>query len=175
MTDAPERLARASPRPPRGTIAWLGLPEEAIPVNAFDRFAEAASRFVSRAWFFLACVVLVLIWLPSLPLFGSVDTWQLVINTATTIVTFLLVALLQNSQWRGAAATNRKLDATADGLADMMESLILLMERLEIAETEHELVRHARELRETVGIEESISSSDKERPARATPTGALRD
>ena len=39
-------------------------------MNAFDRFAEAASRFVSRAWFFLACVVLVLIWLPSLPLFG---------------------------------------------------------------------------------------------------------
>jgi low affinity Fe/Cu permease len=144
-------------------------------MTAFDRFAEAASRFVSRAWFFLACVVLVLIWLPSLPLFGTIDTWQLVINTATTIVTFLLVALLQNSQWRSAEATNRKLDATADGLADTMESLILVMERLGVEETEHELLRHARELRETVGIEKSISSSGHdERKARA-PAGAVGD
>jgi len=141
-------------------------------VNAFDRFAEAASRFVSRAWFFLACVLLVLLWLPSLPLFGTIDTWQLVINTVTTIITFLLVALLQNTQWRSAAATNQKLDATADGLADTMESLELLMRRFGIEEPEHELLRQARELRDTVGIEKSISSSDKERPSRPTPTAA---
>ena len=55
--------------------------------------------------FFVACVGLVLLWLLSYPLFGSSDTWQLVINTATTIVTFLMVALLQNSQRTRASAT----------------------------------------------------------------------
>jgi low affinity Fe/Cu permease len=64
----------------------------------FDLFAQGASRFASHAPFFVACVGLVLLWLLSYPLFGSVDTWQLVINTATTIVTFLMVALLQNSR-----------------------------------------------------------------------------
>jgi Low affinity iron permease len=128
-------------------------------VSPFDRFAEAAARFVSRAWFFVLCVLLIVIWAPSLPLFGDVDTWQLIINTATTIVTFLLVALLQNSQWRTSEAINRKLDATADGLADTMESLAALMERMDVGGHEAELLRQARDLRDTVGVEKRISSS----------------
>jgi low affinity Fe/Cu permease len=131
-------------------------------MNLFDRFADLASRFVSRAWFFVICVLLVVIWAPSLPLFKSVDTWQLIINTATTIITFLLVALLQNTQWRGSEAINRKLDATADGLADTMESLATLMNKLEIPDHEQELLRQARELRDTVGVEKRISSSGDE-------------
>jgi low affinity Fe/Cu permease len=75
---------------------------------------------VSRAWFFSACVLLVLVWAPTYFLFGSVDTWQLLINTATTIVTFLLVALLQNSHQRGEQATHVKLDAVATAVAVMM-------------------------------------------------------
>ena len=63
--------------------------------GTFDRFAARASDFVSEAVFFLACVLLVVVWLPSYFVFRDVDTWQLVINTATTIVTFLLVALLR--------------------------------------------------------------------------------
>jgi len=55
------------------------------------------------------------------PAVPSTDTWQLVINSATTIVTFLLVALLQNTQRRSEAALQHKLDAIADGLADLME------------------------------------------------------
>ena len=89
----------------------------------FDRFAEASAGFVSRAPFFVACVLLVVLWAPSFWLFPSVDTWQLVINTATTIVTFLMVALLQNSQHRAEQAIHQKLDALADGLADFMEHL----------------------------------------------------
>lgn len=69
-------------------------------VGAFDRFAERASRLASKAWFFVFCVLLVVIWAPSIALIQNVDTWQLIINTITTIVTFLLVALLQNSQTR---------------------------------------------------------------------------
>jgi low affinity Fe/Cu permease len=90
--------------------------------SVFDRFAESTSRFTSHAPFFVACVGLVILWGLSFPLFGSVDTWQLVINTATTIVTFLMVALLQNSQDRSQAALHQKLDAIADALADLMES-----------------------------------------------------
>jgi low affinity Fe/Cu permease len=88
--------------------------------TAFDRFAQWASDFASHATFFAACVLLVLVWAPSYFLFGSLDTWQLVINTATTIVTFILVALLQNTQRRSDDAMHAKLDALADGLADLM-------------------------------------------------------
>lgn len=88
--------------------------------GAFDSFAAAAAGFVARAPFFVGCVLLVVVWAPTLPLFGTPDTWQLVINTVTTIVTFLLVALLQNAQARAEKASNLKLNAIADGLADLM-------------------------------------------------------
>jgi low affinity Fe/Cu permease len=68
--------------------------------NTFDRFADRVEAVVAHAAFFAFCVALVLVWAPSILVFRSVDTWQLVINTATTIITFLLVALLQNTQKR---------------------------------------------------------------------------
>jgi hypothetical protein len=87
----------------------------------FARFAEASSDFVSTTTFFVACVLLVVVWLPSYFALRDFDTWQLLINTATTIVTFLLVALLQNAGRRSERALHAKLDALADGLADLME------------------------------------------------------
>ena len=69
-------------------------------VGAFDRFAEKVAEIASRAWFFVFCVLLVVLWAPSTLFLGNIDTWQLIINTATTIITFLLVALLQNTQTR---------------------------------------------------------------------------
>jgi hypothetical protein len=113
----------------------------------FDRFATSAEGFVSRAWFFALCVLLVLLWAPSYFLFGSVDTWQLVINTATTIVTFLLVALLQNTQSRANDAVQQKLNAIADGLAD-------LMTQVAHAQDNPNLHKDVRELRAAVGLEE---------------------
>ena len=91
-------------------------------VGRFDRFAAVASRFASRD-FFAGCVLLVVVWAPTYFLFGSVDTWQLLINTATTIITFLMVALVQNSQTRADQAVQHKLNAIADALADLMEHL----------------------------------------------------
>src|SRR5690242_14782342 len=88
--------------------------------SPFDRFAGRAADLVGRPLFFMACVLLVLLWLPSFFVFHNVDTWQLIINTVTTIITFLLVALLQNSQRRSEQAIQQKLDAIADGLADLM-------------------------------------------------------
>src|SRR6266567_2343656 len=88
-------------------------------VGFFDRFAGRASNVASRAPFFAACVLVILVWAPTVTLLNF-DTWQLLINTATTIVTFLLVALLQNSQTRNDQATQHKLNAIADALADLM-------------------------------------------------------
>jgi hypothetical protein len=114
--------------------------------SLFDRFAEGASEFVSHAAFFLACVLLVVVWLPSYFVFRNLNTWQLLINTATTIVTFILVALLQNSQRRGEKALQQKLDALADGLADLMTYLC--------GDTDRELDRDVQELKHAVGLED---------------------
>jgi len=120
-------------------------------VSPFDRFASEAERFVSRAWFFAICLVLVIIWAPSFFLFSSVDTWQLVINTATTIITFLLVALLQNTQSRANNAVQHKLNAIADGLAD-------LMTQIAHDKSNKQLHQDVVELRDAVGLEQKESS-----------------
>ena len=89
-------------------------------VGPFDRFAGISSLIASRAAFFTMCVILILVWAPTYFLIRDVDTWQLIINTITTIITFLMVALLQNSQTRSDQAIQHKLNAIADGLADLM-------------------------------------------------------
>jgi hypothetical protein len=89
-------------------------------VGPFDRFAGVSSKIASRAVFFTVCVLLVVVWAPTYFLIRNVDTWQLIINTITTIITFLMVALLQNSQTRSDQAIQHKLNAIADGLADLM-------------------------------------------------------
>ena len=88
----------------------------------FDRLCSMVAGWVSRAVFFGACVALVALWAPSILVIRNVDTWQLVINTATTIVTFLLVALLQNTQSRDNKALQHKLNAIAAGLAELMSA-----------------------------------------------------
>ena len=60
--------------------------------SVFDRFATHTSQWVSKGWFFTICVLVVVLWVPTLWVLPSVDTWQLVINTVTTIIMFLLVA-----------------------------------------------------------------------------------
>ena len=76
--------------------------------NAFDRFAQHASDIAGRAAFFTGCVLLILVWVPSYFVFGSLDTWQLVINTATTIITFLLVALSRTPSGEAARRCTRR-------------------------------------------------------------------
>jgi low affinity Fe/Cu permease len=93
------------------------------PVDRFDRFAEASSRFVSRGVFFTAAVVVVLLWLPTILFISSIDTWQLVINTLTSVLAFLLIALLQNSERRYDDALHQKIDAISAALADLTERL----------------------------------------------------
>ena len=78
--------------------------------KGFARFANAASRGAGKASTFVVAVAVVIIWALSGPVFGFSNTWQLVINTGTTIVTFLMVFLIQNSQNRDSAAIQVKLD-----------------------------------------------------------------
>jgi low affinity Fe/Cu permease len=78
--------------------------------RAFGDFANIVARAAGRPSAFLGAFVIVLLWGVSGPLFGFSDTWQLVINTGTTIVTFLMVFLIQNSQNRDNAAIQVKLD-----------------------------------------------------------------
>ncbi|KQW21449.1 hypothetical protein ASC80_10645 [Afipia sp. Root123D2] len=76
----------------------------------FGEIANRTSQAAGRALTFLVAVGIVIVWAVSGPLFGFSDTWQLVINTGTTIVTFLMVFLIQNSQNRDSAAIQVKLD-----------------------------------------------------------------
>jgi low affinity Fe/Cu permease len=78
--------------------------------KVFTRFATTVSKWTGRPIAFILCCALVLAWALSGPLFGFSDTWQLVINTTTTIVTFLMVFLIQNTQNRDNAAIQAKLD-----------------------------------------------------------------
>lgn len=78
--------------------------------SMFRRFAAATSTAAGKPAAFIAAAVLVVIWAATGPLFGFGDTWQLVINTGTTIITFLMVFLIQNTQNRDSAALQIKLD-----------------------------------------------------------------
>ena len=76
----------------------------------FNRAANAVAHAAGQPLTFLACCAIVVVWGASGPFFGFSDTWQLVINTGTTIVTFLMVFLIQNTQNRDGAAIQAKLD-----------------------------------------------------------------
>jgi Low affinity iron permease len=144
------------------------LPSEVSPrVGFFDRFAGWAAQLASRAPFFAFCVILVLIWLIQGAVMvatrGSVktfldDKFQLEINTTTTIITFLLVALLQNSATREGLATQHKLNAIADGLADLMANFSDQFES-------EDLRRDIQELRLAVGLEERESTDENSQKA----------
>jgi low affinity Fe/Cu permease len=76
----------------------------------YSRFAKAASHFCGRPKVFAIAVGIILVWGVTGPIFGFSDTWQLVINTGTTIITFLMVFLIQNTQNRDTQAIQVKLD-----------------------------------------------------------------
>jgi len=84
--------------------------EEMARTGWFTRMAKAASRFTGRPLCFALAAGVIVVWAITGPFFGYSDTWQLVVNTATTIVTFLMVFLIQNTQNRDARAIHLKLD-----------------------------------------------------------------
>ncbi len=86
-------------------------PKEARPgPNWFGRFAALASAHMGSRWAFCGAILTIVIWAITGPVYHYSDTWQLVINTGTTIITFLMVFLIQNTQNRDARAINLKLN-----------------------------------------------------------------
>jgi low affinity Fe/Cu permease len=92
--------------------------------DVFRRIAGVMAQTMGSPWAFLGALLTVLVWAAVGPLFGFSDTWQLVINTATTIVTFLLVFLIQNTQNRDAKAIHLKLDELLRGVEGARTGLV---------------------------------------------------
>jgi len=92
--------------------------------DIFTRFATKTSEILGRPWVFVASVGIIVVWLLSGPLLGFSDSWQLVVNTATTIITFLMVFIIQNTQNRNDLAVNIKLDKLLEAQGINSESII---------------------------------------------------
>jgi low affinity Fe/Cu permease len=97
---------------------------QALNNGSFHSFAGRASLVVGSKWAFTTAVLVILFWGVSGPYFHFSDTWQLVINTATTIVTFLMVFLIQNTQNRDARAIHLKLDEIIHSLKHARNEMI---------------------------------------------------
>lgn len=120
------------------------------PKNLFARFARWTARATGHPLAFVTAILIILAWAITGPLFSFSDTWQLVINTSTTIVTFLMVFLIQSTQNRDSTAMQLKLDElirTLEGAHNALLDLEELTERdLDILRARYEeLARLARE------------------------------
>ena len=113
--------------------------------QAFRKFSVASANALGSSWMFIANVLLILVWLVAGPFFHYSDTWQLVVNTATTVFTYLAVFLIQNTQNRDAVATHLKLDELIKGVKGARTGLVNLEklsdEELEVLQEEFNKLR----------------------------------
>ena len=143
--------------------------------SMFRTFSIACSNAMGSAWAFVAACLGVLIWGVSGPGFGFSDTWQLVINTATTVLTFLAVFLIQNTQNRDAKAIHLKLDELIRAVEGARTGLVDL-EKLpdedieEIASEFEELHQDLREVKRAEGM--SDESADRPQRSPGSPSRA---
>jgi low affinity Fe/Cu permease len=117
--------------------------------DAFRRFAQSVSLYAGSPWATIGAFLLVLLWLASGPLFDFSDHWQLIINTGTTIITFLMVFLIQSTQNRDGEAIQVKLDEIIRAIGNAKNEVLDLEELEEkdleeIRKTYEELARKAR-------------------------------
>ena len=113
--------------------------------NAFEKFVESVNHVVSRAPFFLLCLAIVVAWLVSAPLWPDPKSWQVAIHTVSSVLSLLLLVLLENSGRRAEEAAQEKLNVIAEGLAELMESQ---------SRDDQELATATTKLREAIGLEE---------------------
>src|ERR1041385_1465621 len=116
----------------------------------FRKFAQMTSQAVGSSWAFILAFLIIVVWAVTGPMFHYSDTWQLIINTGTTIVTFLMVFLIQNSQNRDGAAMQAKLDELLRAVDKAREQFIgiehLTDDQIELVRSA--LERHAKQLKE---------------------------
>jgi low affinity Fe/Cu permease len=103
--------------------------------EVFRKFSQASAQVVGSSWAFILSVLIIVIWAASGPMFHYSDTWQLIINTGTTVITFLMVFIIQNTQNRDAKAIHLKLDELIKGVKGARTGLVNL-EQLSDAELE---------------------------------------
>src|SRR5207249_1850265 len=133
--------------------------------DTFRTFARHSSIVLGSAWTFASAILIIVIWGLTGPMFRYSDTWQLIINTGTTIVTFLMVFLIQNTQNRDAKATQLKLD-------ELIRAISKARNRYIGAESDPE-DRLKRELREVEA--ERNKPSTEPRRTRGTHDGRPHD
>ena len=121
--------------------------------STFTRFAKWTSRQAGRPTSFTLAVAVIVVWATTGPLFHYSDTWQLVINTSTTVITFLMVFLIQNSQNRDAEATHVKLDELIRAMEGAHNALLDLedLEDRELDRIRGTYQKLARDAREAIG------------------------
>jgi len=131
--------------------------------DAFRVFARRSAVMLGTAWAFAVAVFIILVWLVTGPTFHFSDTWQLIINTGTTIVTFLMVFLIQNTQNRDAKAMQLKLDEIIRALKKARNELVDLedLSDEELKKLEEQF-KHLREKAEHDGTQESRHAEPKE-------------
>jgi low affinity Fe/Cu permease len=110
----------------------------------FNNFAKKISQIVGNAWSFMTAMFIIIIWLFTGPILGFSDTWQLIINTGTTIITFLIVFLIQNTQNRDVEIIQIKLDELIQATKGAKNNLINLDELTD--EELKEIERHYKEI-----------------------------
>jgi low affinity Fe/Cu permease len=117
--------------------------------DAFGIFARKTSNILGSAWAFVVALLIIVVWAVTGPTFHYSDTWQLIINTGTTIVTFLMVFLIQNTQNRDAKAVHLKLDELIRALGPARNKLVdlekLSDDELKALEREFEKLREKAE------------------------------
>jgi low affinity Fe/Cu permease len=131
--------------------------------DAFRVFAHRSAAMLGSAWAFASAAFVILVWIVTGPTFHFSDTWQLIINTATTIITFLMVFLIQNTQNRDAKAMHLKLDELIRAIQGARNQLVdlenLSDEDLKSLEEQFQRLRKQ--------AEDSRTTSDNVEPAQS--------
>jgi low affinity Fe/Cu permease len=129
--------------------------------KGFHVFATQAANWVGTKWAFLIALLTIVTWLASGPYFHYSDTWQLVINTGTTVITFLVVFLIQNTQNRDARAIHLKLDEIIQSI-DKAHNEMIDIEHLSDAELQN-LADKYQKVREECDVRSQRSKGDRGR------------
>lgn len=125
--------------------------------DRFGRFAARSSHYLGSRWAFIAAIGVIVVWALTGPIFRYSDTWQLVINTGTTIVTFLMVFLIQNTQNRDARAIHLKLNELIHAV-DKAKNKMIDVENLSEVELD-ELARTYEKIRSGAQERQQASSN----------------
>lgn len=136
-----------SDKPVKGQVSKISGPiAPETKSDTFGGFAAYASAWLGSKWAFLGAIAVIVVWAGTGPIFHYSDTWQLVINTGTTIITFLMVFLIQNTQNRDARAINLKLNELIHSIDaagnQMMDIENLSDEELDVMHARYEKLRN---------------------------------